>query len=257
MSRRAEQDQCTFEPVMGALHTRGDIATMSTSEPTHDLIDTLSTFPYFTELGRATLSVIADHTYRQDYVAGQIVLLEGGACPGLYLVQDGWLKQVKISSMGREYVLRFVGPGDIFPEVSLLAEISNQATMIALEPTTLFLIEAAVVYQLLADYPHLSRTGIKRLANIVVVLVNMVADLALHPIEGRLARLLLEQSIEGVYRRQSWATQAELAAHLGTVGDVLGRALRNLVEAGLIEVDRREIRILDLQRLQAEIDLEP
>jgi CRP/FNR family transcriptional regulator len=207
-------------------------------------------------LDRAALSTIADQTYTQEVEAGQIVLLEGTFCPGLYLVQDGWLKAVKISSAGREYVLHFVGPGDIFPETSLLAEIPNPATMIALEPSTLYLIESSVVHQLLVDYPHLFRAGIQRLANIVIELVNTVADLALNPIEARLARLLLEQSSEGVYRRQSWATQAELAAHLGTVGDVLGRALRKLVEAGLIEMDRREIRILDPQRLQAEFDLE-
>jgi CRP/FNR family transcriptional regulator len=241
---------------VGDLHARRETTTISTSEPTHALIDALSTFAYFSELDRVALSIIADQTYRQEYEAGQIILLEGCACPGLYLVQDGWLKAVKISSVGREYVWHFVGPGDIFPEASLLAEIPNPATVIALEPTTLFLIEAAVIYQLLVDYPHLFRAGLQRLANSVTDLVNTVANLALHPIEARLARLLLEQSTEGVYRRQPWATQAELAAHLGTVGDVLGRALRKLVEAGFIEMDRREIRILDPQRLQAEFDLE-
>jgi CRP-like cAMP-binding protein len=216
----------------------------------------LSTFAYFDELDGAALSAIADQACRQDYEADQIVLLEGCVCPGLYMVQDGWLKAVKISSVGREYVLHFLGPGDVFPESSLLAEIPNPTTVIALEPTTLFLVEAAVVYQLLVDYPHLFRAGMQRLANDLIHLVNTVADLALHPIEARLARLLLEGSTEGVYRRQSWATQAELAAHLGTVGDVLGRALRKLVEAGLIEMDRREIRILDPQGLQAEFDLD-
>lgn len=257
MSRRAEQDQLAFELAVGALHTQREMTTTSTSEQTYDLIDALATFAYFSELDGAALSIIADQTHRQEYEAGQIVLLEGCACPGLYLVQDGWLKAVKISSVGREYVLHFVGPGDIFPEVSLLAEIPSPATVIGLEPTTLFFIEAAVVCQLLVDYPHLFRAGIQRLANTVIDLVDTVADLALHPIETRLARLLLEQSTDGVYRRRSWATQAELAAHLGTVGDVLGRALRKLVEAGLIEMDRREIRILDPQRLQAEFDLEP
>jgi DNA-binding GntR family transcriptional regulator len=54
--------------------------------------------------------------------------------------------------------------------------------------------------------------------------------------------------------RQAWLTQAELAARLGTVPDVLSRALRILADAGLIRFDRRQISILDrpglLQRAQ-------
>jgi hypothetical protein len=37
---------------------------------------------------------------------------------------------------------------------------------------------------------------------------------------------------------------------LGTVPDVLNRALRNLVEAELIEVERQQIRILDREGLE-------
>jgi DNA-binding transcriptional regulator YhcF (GntR family) len=41
----------------------------------------------------------------------------------------------------------------------------------------------------------------------------------------------------------------ELAAHLGTVPDVLSRAIRELTKAGLIEVDKQQIRILNPEEL--------
>ncbi|MCC6383358.1 MAG: winged helix-turn-helix domain-containing protein, partial [Dehalococcoidia bacterium] len=85
----------------------------------------------------------------------------------------------------------------------------------------------------------------------IATLVQMVADLSLHSVEARLARRLLE-NVEGdiVYRRR-WSTQAEMAAHLGTVPDVLNRALRSLAEAGLIQVERQQITILDRAGLTA------
>ena len=50
------------------------------------------------------------------------------------------------------------------------------------------------------------------------------------------------------------AVLCELAARLGTVPDVLSRALRILADGGLIRFDRRQITILDrpglLQRAQ-------
>jgi len=80
----------------------------------------------------------------------------------------------------------------------------------------------------------------------------LVADLSLHTVTARLARLLLEQAEGDVLHRHSWATQAEMAARLGTVPDVLSRALRGLVEAGLIQVQRHQIQILDRQGLAAQ-----
>jgi CRP/FNR family transcriptional regulator len=64
-------------------------------------------------------------------------------------------------------------------------------------------------------------------------------------VTGRLARLLLEDAVENVLERPRWYTQAELAARLGTVPDVVQRALRTLESDGLIAVDRHQIHILD------------
>jgi len=61
----------------------------------------------------------------------------------------------------------------------------------------------------------------------------------------------LEQAEGDVLHRRSWATQAEMAARLGTVPDVLSRALRGLVEEELIELARQQIRILDRPGLTA------
>ena len=79
--------------------------------------------------------------------------------------------------------------------------------------------------------------------------VALASDLSLNTVEGRLAKLLLEQAEGDVIERRRWTTQSELAARLGTVPDVLSRATRELTRAGLIEMDRQQIRILDREGL--------
>jgi DNA-binding IscR family transcriptional regulator len=69
-------------------------------------------------------------------------------------------------------------------------------------------------------------------------------------VEARFAKLLLEQTEENVIERRRWTTQTELAARLGTVPDVLGRVTRELTKAGLIEMDKQQIRILDRKGLE-------
>ena len=60
---------------------------------------------------------------------------------------------------------------------------------------------------------------------------------------GRLARLILSQAEGDVLHRPRWYTQAELAAQLGTVTDVVQRALSSLAVDGLITVERNRILI--------------
>jgi CRP/FNR family transcriptional regulator len=89
------------------------------------------------------------------------------------------------------------------------------------------------------------------MADRITYLAGMVAELSLHSVEVRLARLLLEAATGGALVRPAWLTQAELAARLGTVPDVLSRALRTLADAGLIRFDRRQITVLDRDKLAA------
>jgi DNA-binding transcriptional regulator YhcF (GntR family) len=60
---------------------------------------------------------------------------------------------------------------------------------------------------------------------------------------------LLEDASDDVLHRPRWYTQAELAARLGTVPDVIQRVLRGLENDGFIAVERHQIRILDRQAL--------
>jgi CRP-like cAMP-binding protein len=99
------------------------------------------------------------------------------------------------------------------------------------------------------DHPALARQVVKDLAGRVIHLVRLVEDLSLRPVEARLARLLLEQAEGEAVQRRRWATQAEIAARLGTVPDVVNRALRKLAEAEIIKVERHQIRILDKEGL--------
>lgn len=85
----------------------------------------------------------------------------------------------------------------------------------------------------------------KDLAGRVQHLIRLVEDLSLRSVEARLARLLLEQAQGESVTRRRWATQAEMAARIETVTDVLNRALRKLAEEGMILVERHQIQILD------------
>ena len=213
--------------------------------------ETLSAVSYLADLEASTMQAIVQAAVRRTYEADQVVFLEGDPCDGLYVVEDGWLKAVKTSPDGREQVLRFVGPGEVVNEIGVFARAHNPATAVTLAPTTIWMIDRDVILRLLEDYPRLAQHVVQSMAHRVLHLVSLVEDLSLRTVEARLARLLLERADEQTLHRQRWATQAELAARLGTVLDVLNRALHQLAREGLIEVQRHQIQILDRDGLRS------
>ncbi|GIK57908.1 MAG: Crp/Fnr family transcriptional regulator [Chloroflexi bacterium] len=218
------------------------------------IIQQISHIPLFAGLDAASLQELAQASRWREYETGEVVVLEGEAHPSLYYLQYGWLKVVKVSPNGREQILRFLEPGDTFNEIGVFANQPNPATAIALEPAGVWLIPRAALLRLLQEHPDFGQHIITNMAERMLYLVSLVTDLSLRPVTGRLARLLLQDAVGDALERPCWYTQAELAARLGTVPDVMQRALRTLESDGLIAVDRQQIRILDRPTL-AEIAL--
>jgi CRP-like cAMP-binding protein len=100
------------------------------------------------------------------------------------------------------------------------------------------------------EYPLLNEMIAKNLAMRCRQLVQRVYHLSFLSVTGRLAAFLLQQMDESnALSRRRW-TQDDIAAHLGTVREMVGRAFKELQEAELIAFDRHRIEILDRAGLE-------
>jgi CRP/FNR family transcriptional regulator len=210
-----------------------------------ELAEHLHAVPIFARLEPPTLHALAQTAHWREYTSGAVVFLEEEPAQGLYYLHHGWLKIVKYAADGREQILQFLSPGEIFNYLGVFAATTNPATAIALEAAGVWLLPRPDVRQVLIASPDALLLVVESMAQRISTLVQMIADLSLHTVEARLARRLLENAEGDVIYRRRWSTQAEMAAHLGTVPDVLNRALRSLADAGLIQVERQQITILD------------
>lgn len=214
------------------------------------LLQQLRAIAFLKTLDQPTLESLARDALWREYAAGEVVFVEGESSSGLYVLHTGWLKVMKTSAEGREQALRFIGPGEAFNEIGVFADRPNPATAIALEPAGIWLLRREAVLGLLRTRPDFAEHVIANMADRVIDLVALVADLSLRSVTARLARLLLEDATGDVLHRPHWYTQTELAGRLGTVPDVVQRALRGLENEGAIEVHRHEIHIRDRAALE-------
>jgi CRP/FNR family transcriptional regulator len=224
---------------------------MDTDRGNVALAEQLGAIPFFKGLDEEALVELAAGAMWRQYSAGEVVFLEGERTRGLYYLREGWLKISKTSAEGREQVLQFLGPGEMFHALGVFANRPNPASAIALEPAGIWILRREDVAALLENHPPLAQQVIESMASRILELVDLVEDLSLRTVTSRLARLLLEDAQDGTLQRPRWYTQAEIAARLGTVPDVLQRALSNLADEGLVDVQRSAIHIYDREGLEA------
>jgi CRP/FNR family transcriptional regulator len=217
------------------------------------LLKRLQTFEFLRGLDHETLASLAMSALWKVFPADAVVFWEGDTETQLYYLQYGSLKALRTSPDGREQVLRFISAGEIFNEIGVLAKRPNPATAIALEESGIWLIPRQALEEIMLAHPRTALQIIENMADKIIELVTLASDLSLKTVEARFVKLLLEQTEGDVIERRRWTSQTELAAHLGTVPDVLSRVIRELTKAGLIKIDKQHIRILDRKSLAARV----
>ena len=63
---------------------------MNKEEALQNTAKLLKAVSYFSSLDAAALKLVAQAAIRRVYDAGQVILLEGEPCAGLYIVESGW-----------------------------------------------------------------------------------------------------------------------------------------------------------------------
>ncbi len=210
----------------------------------------LKAVPYFRTLDGDALEAVAGVVIPRRYKAGALIFLEDDPGVGLHLVVEGLCKVYRISEGGREHILATLGPGDSCNEVPVIDGGPNPANFSAIEDSTVWVISKEGLSHLRQQYPVLNEVIAENLAMRCRQLVQRVHNLSFLSVTGRLAAFLVQQTNENdELIRHHW-TQDDIAAHLGTVREMVGRAFRELQHAKLIAIDRHRIEILDREGLE-------
>lgn len=220
-----------------------------------DLLSYLLTLPPFSELKQVDLQKITNRSLLKAFSAGEIIIHEGDEAVAAYFLLSGRVEVLRMSLTGREQVLALLTPGQGFNTVPFFLDTAiNAASVRAVSDAQLLLIPSCHFLPLLTELPAFNRLVMRDCAQRLQQLTTRVEELGLYPVRARLVRFLLEQADRhGPVQR--W-TQEEIARHIGTVRDVVGRCLRSLESKGLIQLQRQHIRLLDRAALQKNAESE-
>lgn len=211
--------------------------------------------PYFRSLSSVELGQLARRCSSRTLARGQTLFEEGAPGTHLFVIASGHIEVRQTSLRGREQVFHTERPGAALGEAPLFDGGGYIATAVAIEPTRVLSLSRSRLLTLCRTHPDVALAIMETLARRVRRFAGIVSDLAFRPILERLARYLV-----GTAERRPLApgleldlqlTQAQLAARLGTVRELVARALAQLEQAGVLSRKGSRVVVRDPARLRA------
>jgi CRP-like cAMP-binding protein len=214
--------------------------------PNHQL-EVLKRVSIFSHLDEATLLDLARRMSVKRWHGGSIVMGQSEPGDALYVQVSGRSKVVLFGENGREMTLSVLGPGDFFGEMSLFDGKPRSANVVAVEDSTLLVLEREAFLAHLQAAPKTALLLLREMADRLRRANEIINNLALHDVASRLTRTLVtiaaesgETRDDGILIRQR-PTQQDLANMVGTCRETVSRALSSMARRGLVVARGRSL----------------
>jgi CRP/FNR family transcriptional regulator, dissimilatory nitrate respiration regulator len=236
--------------------------------PEFDLQRHLGVLPLFHELDADELQRLAAGSRLTRLARGDMVFRVGEPCNEFHVVVTGQIKLFALSPAGQEKVIEILSPGQSFAEALMFTDKPYIVSAQALADSLVLTVGKAAVIDEIMREPRFALRMLAGLSRRLHGLVRDVESYSLHTGMERVIGYLLRghpraaddaaDSADDGDNGQAGSdtvtlpvSKATVASRLSLTPEYFSRVLHELQGAGLIEVDKRDIRIVDVKRLAA------
>jgi CRP-like cAMP-binding protein len=219
-------------------------------------LDDVRSVQYFRGLSDADAERFAGELTVRSYQPRELILVEGDPAVGFYFLRSGKARIFRTGADGREQSFRLVGKGDTFGEVPVFDSAPNPASVETLETSEVILFPSNVVTDLVRQHPEVALPLLVHFAKRLRSFTELVEQISLQTVPSRIARYLYHLAREegvptagGIVVPRE-VTQQDLASLVGSVREVVSRALKVMEDDGIVTIRRKEILIRDLAALR-------
>jgi CRP/FNR family transcriptional regulator, cyclic AMP receptor protein len=223
------------------------------------IVELLGRVPLFSELSPEEVGRVAQVAIPRTYPPDTRVFHEGDPGDSCYIVSRGSCRVIRQHSDGRVITLATLGPGAIFGELAMLDGERRSASVESVDSTELLALPASDVRPLIRDHPGMAEKLIVALTRRLREANERISRQSFQTVPSRVAgvltKLLAEEAAtplvrDGVTIR---LRQADLAQMAGTSRESVSRFLATLERAGVVEVGRGRVTVIQPERLDAYI----
>ena len=206
--------------------------------------------PIFSNLTYEEMMEVARITTDKTYKKGEMIYMAGDKGEKLYVIHSGKVKITRITSSGKEQVIRVLGPGEFMGELSLFSPVPLTDNGEALSETIVCMIDGNKLKDLMMKHSAIAFKVMEELSKRLEKAENLIENISLQGVEKRLADTLIEMADQNGEINLKMSKK-DLASYIGMTQETLSRRLTNFQNIGFIEmVGHRKINILDIEALE-------
>jgi CRP-like cAMP-binding protein len=185
---------------------------------------------------------------------GEPIFEEGEITNGIFCIKDGVCKLSKLSSNGKDQIVKLVKPGDLLGQRSLISEEPANLSAIALQDMEVCFIPKSEIMQFFNQNNNFSMNVMKTICGDLKDADEQMISMAQKSVKERLAETLLyiEETFgtdaDGLLKLQ--LSREELAGMIGTATESCIRLLSELNKSDVIELVGKKIKIKNKSKLQ-------
>ncbi|WP_340065915.1 response regulator [Ascidiimonas aurantiaca] len=188
----------------------------------------------------------------EEYMAGSEIYNEGSNANYLYLVESGVIKNHRLDEYGKELITGLYKAGDIFGYTSFAYNSPNLESATALENAKLYRLSKETLKEILDKNHSVTLELINYITDNLSDVKEQLLRMAYSSVRKKTAHTILK-FVDKLKERQQEGikiSRSDLAGVAGIATESLIRALSSLRKEGLIEIEGRTIKVLDILALE-------
>jgi CRP/FNR family transcriptional regulator len=211
-------------------------------------IQVLKNAPIFSGLDDGELAALADVALERSFEVDEFVFWEDGSPEWFYILAEGRVKVIKHSTSGKDLIVAFFNPGEMFGEVAVFENKPYPASSQVVEKVKLIGFKRDDFLRFLTDHTQVALKIINILSGRLRVAQGRIRDLAGERVQQRLVRTLM--MLASKLGKTLPFTREEIADMAGMTTETVIRQMSNLKDRKIVTSNRGEITILDEQKLK-------
>ena len=185
------------------------------------------------------------------YQKNDLIIRQGDVCDALYMLTLGSVKTEMITENGNILGIEIIkAPRPLAPAFVFSDNNRFPVDVTALEEVEVMKIPKAEIMRLMITNPDFMSSFMTHNANRTQFLTNRLQLLSIKTIKGKLAHFLLENSAGEGKTFEINRNQTELADFFGVARPSLARSLSEMVQEGIISINKKEYTILNSKGLR-------
>lgn len=209
----------------------------------------------FKDLPEAELSTIAASCTIKTFERQAQILGEQEKTSDVFFVLSGAVRFASFTEAGREVIYDEMPAGGIFGEFSAVDGLPRSSMVVAVSDCRVARMTSDKFRQMLQGNGKVALRVIELLVSKNRMMSERVFEVSALAVRERVRRELLRLAKDGTEFRNGIVirpapTHYEIAARIGSHREAVTREFNRLEAAGIIEVRRRQLRIIDIKKLQ-------